>query len=43
MGYSIDSLTSDCYEESSVLINKFDIRDIFKENICKINIDENTN
>ncbi|MCQ2529315.1 MAG: Fic family protein [Saccharofermentans sp.] len=27
MGYSIDSLTEDCYEGTTCLINKFDIRD----------------
>lgn len=27
MGYSLDPLKDDCYENSSVLINKFDIRD----------------
>lgn len=27
MGYSLDSLQDGCYENSSVLINKFDIRD----------------
>ena len=27
MGYSMDPLRTDCYENSTVLINKFDIRD----------------
>lgn len=27
MGYSIDSISADCYPDTTVLINKFDIRD----------------
>ena len=27
MGYSIDSISADCYSNSTCLINKFDIRD----------------
>ncbi len=27
MGYSLDSLSANCYDGTTVLINKFDIRD----------------
>ena len=27
MGYSVDSITDGCYDGTSVLVNKFDIRD----------------
>lgn len=32
MGYSIDSISANCYSGTTVLINKFDIRDEEKLN-----------
>ena len=32
MGYSIDPISADCYPNTTVLVNKFDIRDEEKLN-----------
>lgn len=38
MAYSIDSLTEDCYENTSVLINRFNIKDEKALNIMEQSI-----